>query len=113
MKLFHFVLTLTGSIQPLTTNYSVQGVALTLQPGAANVGAIFIGGVDALGVATITANNYGVRLPPATAGVPPPPYPVGPVTEEGDGIVPLESIRVLGTANDTLSVSYWGERPIG
>ena len=107
MQLYHFVLTLSGSSEPVTTTARLRGKAVTLQPGETNAGPVYVGGRNSAGAVTVSASNYGVRLPIAAAGVPPPPYPVGP--DIVDHLVVLSDIRVIGTAGDKLFVSYWGE----
>lgn len=107
MHLYHFTLTLTGAAQQLTANDGLLGSSVSLQPGGANAGPVFVGGQNLLGVPTVTSTVYGVRLPTSVSGVPSEPYGLGPQ------MVTLQDIIVLGTANDTLKVSYWGERASG
>ena len=70
MAVAHYVLTLSGSAQALSsvtspTTASIRTVAL--QPGAANSNPVYVG------ASGVSSTVYGARLPAAAAGEPPAP----------------------------------------
>ena len=104
-KIAHYVLTLTGAVQQLSSvlpaltgglkagAYDYPCTFLTLQPGGGNANPIYVGDDNA-----ITSTDYGFRLEAATAGVPPAPF----VFDPGVGNVKVGDLFVLGTNGEKL-----------
>ena len=101
MAIRHYVLTLNGSAQRLSsvlTNTNPGGPNdeafrfLTLQSGKANTNDIFVGG------STVSATDYGMRLDPTDTI---PPIDMG---HYDAGPVKLSEIYVIGTNNEKLHI---------
>lgn len=98
----HYTLTFTGSVQSLlppgTTDYRLRGFALTHDPGNANP---FVKGGLNLAGGTLSASDYGSKVPAPTGGVVPPP-----LVEDGfaDGTILLSDVLVLGEPGEKLHV---------
>jgi hypothetical protein len=100
----HYVLTLSGSAQQLSTVFSAAEKetnpkgpsisALSLQPSSSNANAIWIGS------SAVAANAAAVRLSSALAGEPPAPW----YKENSGGVVSLSDYYVLGTAGEKLLI---------
>jgi hypothetical protein len=93
MAVAHYTLTLNASAQALSTvsgatEASVRTVSL--QPGAANTGVLYIGG------AGVSAANYGIRVPAPVSSEPPAPVILGD-TQSPYGHFKLSDVYVLGT----------------
>lgn len=98
MALAHHVLTLNGSAQALSTISGATTKAIrtvTLQPGAANTGAVYVGG------STVSSTDYGVRLEVPVSTVPPPPM-IFADTQSQYGHFKLSDMYVIGTNNEKL-----------
>lgn len=98
MAIAHHVLTLTGSAQALSTvsGATVKSIrTVTLQPGAANAGEVYIGG------ATVSASDYGVRLEVPEDSIPPAPMILA-ETQSPYGHFKLSDLYVIGTNTDKL-----------
>lgn len=101
-RINHYVLTLTGSAQLLSTvlGSSAEDISLRglwLQPNAANVNLIYLGG----STSTVTSSNYGVRLETPASSIPPPPFNPG---ELDTAPMKLSDFYVLGTGPDKLHI---------
>lgn len=104
-KTAHYVLILTGAVQPLSSvfpalsgglksgAYDYPCTFLTLQPGGANGNPIYLG-ADA----NVSSTVYGFRLEAATGGVPPAPFVFNPPV----GNVKLSDLYVLGANGEKL-----------
>lgn len=113
-----YVLTLTGAAQQLSdvlpdslVNISTPGVPasgldtpskkfnswamISLQGGAANAGAVFVGSDN-----TVNSTAYGIRIPAAVAGLPGPPLFFGPFNRA----MKFEGIWVFGSVNEKLQI---------
>jgi len=113
-----YVLTLNGAAQQLSSvlpdslvNPGTPGVPasgldtpskkfnswsmISLQGGAANAGAIFVGSD-----ATVDSTNYGMRIPAAVAGLPGPPLFFGPFNRA----MKFEGIWVFGSSTEKLQI---------
>ena len=102
MGLRHYVLTLSGAAQqlssvlPVTQRGGAQDEALrflTLQPGKANTNDVFVGATSA-----VSSSVYGMRLDPTDTQAP---------TELGThdaGPIKLSDVWVIGTADEKLHV---------
>lgn len=91
----HKVVTLDGTAQQLALAIDMPGVrirSISMQPGAANAAAVFVGGPG------VTASDYGVRLPASAAGVPAAPY----VVEDSDESTRMDDWYVIGTDTEKL-----------
>lgn len=98
----HYVLTLTGSPQALSTvlgsvaeDISLRG--LWLQPNASNVNVIYLGGPTG----TVTSASYGVRLEAPVAGIPHAPFNPG---ELDSAPMKLSDFYALGTNAEKLHI---------
>lgn len=101
----HFVVTLTGSSQPLTTTQGIVGSSVYIQCLASNTHEVFLGGMNSAGIKLVSTTDYGVRLPPPdAAGNPAPPYPLDPWNKLIT--VQLSDIQVIGTASEKIVVYY-------
>lgn len=100
-----FTLTLTGSAQRLSAalpNPTPGGPddipfrSLWLQPDGATANAMFVGSSS-----SVSATNYGVRLPASASGVPSAPS----IFEySGEGPLKLSHFWVLGTSGEKLHI---------
>lgn len=98
MAVAHYVLTLSGSAQALST---ITGATtrpirtVTLQPGTANTNPVYVG------ASTLTSSDYGVRLEAPETSIPPAPL----ILADTQGLVghfKLSDVYVLGTNNEKL-----------
>lgn len=102
----HYVLTMTGSTQRLSTVLQAGAGGpddlpcrtISLQPGTANAAAAYVGSNES---GTVSSSSYGVRLEPAAAGVPPAPFIFG---ELAQGSMKLSDFQVIGANNEKLFV---------
>jgi len=113
MPFNHYVLTLTGVAQRLSSVLANTTIgnpedspvySLSIQPGAANANAAYVGDAD------VSAVSYAVRLEPAVAGTPPAPFMI----ESRGGVKPSD-LWVIGTADEILHIGIvpmrWDTRP--
>lgn len=103
----HFVLTLTGSVQRLSTvlaedlrmDEAVGWGSLTLQPGAANAAVVHVGARP-----DVSSTDYMFRLEAAADGIPPAPF----VLELGSKNLGLGDLYVIGANTEKLHVGVVG-----
>lgn len=93
-RITHAVMTLDGTAQALSAGIPAGGSirSLSLQPGAANTNAVFVGGPG------VSATVYGVRLPVPVTSIPPAPF----LLEDLEGKMSLEEVYVIGTNGEKL-----------
>lgn len=105
MTLHHFVLTMSGSAQPITTNKLLSGTYVSVQQDPANTHVTYIGGYNSGGTQVVSSSDYGIVLPAPSGGVAPAPYPLDPWNKLS--AILLNDIWVLGTAGEKLAITYW------
>lgn len=98
----HYVLTLTGSAQRLSSVLAdmrddLPVRAITLQPDGGNANPIYVGGYE---TGALSSSNYGFRLEIGAAGVPPAPF----VLDPANAPMKLSDWYVLGTNTQKLTV---------
>jgi hypothetical protein len=97
----HGVATLTTSAQKLSTALGLASDVpvrkITVQPGSANSGVVYIGGPG------VTTSVFGFRLEAPVATIPSAPF----VFEDASSpALSLGDFYLVGTSNDTVTVLY-------
>lgn len=97
----HYVLTLDGNAQQLSSvlprggddpgNHPIR--TISLQPAGGNANAVFVGSSG------VTSSDFGVRLEPGNASIPPAPFILG---EFAAGWARLSDFWVIGTNTQKL-----------
>lgn len=100
MAVLHYSLTLTGSAQALSsvTNATTDSIrTLTIQPAAANGGAVYVG------ASGVTNAAYGVYIPAPASSIPPAPFMLG-ETQSQHGHFKLSDVYVTGSNADVVKL---------
>jgi hypothetical protein len=98
MAVAHYVLTLTGSAQALSTvsGATVDTVrTVSMQPGTANANPVYVG------ASGVSSTVFGVRLEVPVTNIPPAPFMLG-ETQSQIGHFKLSDVYVIGTNAEKL-----------
>ena len=104
MVIGHTTVTMNGNAQALSSVLTLDPLdvrRIELQPGAANVNPVFLGG------ATVSSTDYGVRLEVPVTGIPPAPWIVA---EERSVPVTLQQLYIRGTSGEKLHILFITQR---